>query len=63
MVQSEFENLGNLFTCMDERITYHGAKFKMKVDFKEKITERYLKEKFTRGFSNLLSERVLLEPQ
>ena len=38
---------------------FHGTQFNIKVDFKEKITERYPGgRKFTRGFAD-----VLLEPQ
>ena len=42
--------------------TFNGAKFKINVDLKEKITERY-PGKFTSGFADVLSGGELLEPQ
>ena len=41
LVWSTFENFSNSFICKNERITLDGVKFKVKMDFKKMITERY----------------------
>ena len=40
----KFNILSNSFICKNERNEFNGAKFKIKVDLKEKITQRYLGE-------------------
>ena len=39
----EVQHFSNSFINKNERITFNGANFKMKVDLKEKITKRYLR--------------------
>ena len=48
LVQSKFEHFSNSFICKNERITFNGAKFKMKLP-------KDIQKKFTMGFADVFS--------